>query len=99
MSRVTVRLSPEQDAKLGEMAAAAGCSMAQALRRLIDAADGVSEQNVEPLDVDGVRRLLSEQARRGSVPAAKALLDHQWRFEKDREADDELAELLKAARG
>ena len=31
-----------------------------------------------------------KQPRRGSVPAAKALLDHQGRFEKDQAADREL---------
>ena len=70
--RVTVRLAPEQATKLAEMAAAASCSMAQVLRRLIDAADGVGEGTVEPLDIEGVRRLLYEQARRGSVPAVRA---------------------------
>jgi hypothetical protein len=60
---------------------------------------GRGEGTVEPLDVEGVRRLLSEQARRGSVPAAKALLDHQWRFEKDRAADRELDQLNALASG
>ena len=98
-TRITVRLSGEQDAKLTALAAAASTTKAQALRRLIDGADSVAEQDVEPLDVDGVRRLLSEQARRGSVPAAKALLEHQWRFEKERQADAELDQLNALAAG
>ena len=49
-----------------------------------------SGPDIEPLDVDGVRRVLSKQPRRGSVPAAKALLDHRGRFEKDQAADREL---------
>jgi predicted DNA-binding protein len=92
-SRITVRLSAEQSRKLDALAAAASTTKAQALRRLIDAADSVAEQDVEPLDVEGVRRLLSEQARRGSVPAAKAILQHQWQFEKDQAADRELERL------
>ena len=92
-SRITVRLSAEQSRKLDALAAAASTTKAQALRRLIDGADSVAEQDVEPFDVEGVRRLLSEQARRGSVPAAKALLEHQWRFEKERQADAELDQL------
>jgi len=51
------------------------------------------------LDVEGVRRLLSEQARRGSVPAAKALFEHQWKFEKERQADAELDQLNALAAG
>ena len=97
--RVTVRLAPEQATKLAEMAAAASCSMAQVLRRLIDAADGVGEGTVEPLDIEGVRRLLYEQARRGSVPAARALLRHQWQFERDQAADRELGRLKDLADG
>jgi hypothetical protein len=42
---------------------------------------------------------LSEQARRGSVPAAKALLEHQWKFEKERQADAELDQLNALAAG
>ena len=70
-TRITVRLTPEQSCKLDALAAAASTTKAQALRRLIDGADSVAEQDVEPLDVEGVRRLLSEQARRGSSPGCK----------------------------
>ena len=98
-SRITVRLSAEQSRKLDALAAAASTTKAQALRRLIDGADTVAEQDVEPVDVEGVRRLLSDQARRGSVPAAKALLEHQWKFEKERQADAELDQLNALAAG
>jgi hypothetical protein len=67
-ARVTVRLSAGQSAKLTDMAAAAGCSMADALRRLIDAADGVAEQTVEPLDVDG-----RPERRHADVPSPRGL--------------------------
>lgn len=43
-SRITVRLSAAQDAKLAELAAAASTTKVQALRRLIDTADAVGEQ-------------------------------------------------------
>ena len=98
-TRITVRLSAEQDAKLTALAATAGTTKAQALRRLIDATESVAEQAVEPLDIEGVRRLLSEQARRGSVPAAKALLEHEWRFEKERQADAELGPAQRSGGG
>jgi predicted DNA-binding protein len=98
-SRIPVRLSAEQSRKLDALAAAASTTKAQALRRLIDGADTVAEQDVEPVDVEGVRRLLSDQARRGSVPAAKALLEHQWKFEKERQADAELDQLNALAAG
>ena len=98
-TRITVRLSAEQDAKLTALAATASTTKAQALRRLIDAADSVAEQDVEPLDVAGVCRLLSEQARRGSVPAAKAILEYQRQFEKDQAADRELDRLNGLAAG
>ena len=97
-TRITVRLSAEQDAKLTALAAAASTTKTQALR-LIDGADSVAEQDVEPLDVDGVRRVLSEQARRGSVPAAKAILEYQRQFEKDQAADRELDQLNALAAG
>jgi hypothetical protein len=64
-----------------------------------DAADSVAEQDVEPLDVEAVCRLFSEQARRGSVPAAKALLQHQWQSERDQAADRELDQLNALAAG
>jgi hypothetical protein len=92
-TRITIRLSTEQRVKLDALAGAAGTTRVAAIRRLIDGADGVPEGDIARLDAEGVRRLLSEQAQRGSVPAAKALLDHQWRFEKEREADDELERL------
>jgi hypothetical protein len=98
-SRITVRLSAEQSRKLDALAAAASTTKAQALRRLLDAADSVAEQDVEPLDVEGVCRLLSEQARRGSVPAAKALLQHQWQSERDQAADRDLDQLNALAAG
>ena len=58
-ARITVRLSAEQDAKLTELAAATGTTKVQAMRRLIDASDGVAEQNVEALDIAGVLKLLA----------------------------------------
>ena len=52
-------MSAEQDAKLTELAAATGTTKVQAMRRLIDASDGVAEQNVEALDIAGVLKLLA----------------------------------------
>ena len=98
-ARITVRLSAEQDAKLTELAAATGTTKVQAMRRLIDASHGVAEQNVEALDIAGVRRLLSEQARRGSVPAARALLQHEYLWRRDRAVDQELEGLKEIAAG
>ena len=52
-------MSAEQDAKLTELAAATGTTKVQAMRRLIDASDGVAEQNVEALDIAGVLKPLA----------------------------------------
>jgi len=72
-SRITVRLSAEQSRKLDALAAAASTTKAQALRRLIDGTDTVAEQDVEPLDVEGVRRLFERAGQARLRPGCKGL--------------------------
>jgi hypothetical protein len=97
--RVTIRLSAEQAARLDSLAEEAATTRVAVLRRLIDGADGVGEDTIEPLDAQGVLGLLSESARRGSVNAAKVLLDHQRQVERERAADEELERLRVVAQG
>jgi metal-responsive CopG/Arc/MetJ family transcriptional regulator len=74
--RITVRLSDDQLAKLDELAATAGTSRAVVLRRLIEGAEA-AEPPTEALDRDGAMLLVSEQARSGSVPALRVILDER----------------------
>jgi hypothetical protein len=87
-TRITVRLTGSQDAKLAVLAKRQGCTKTQALRRLLDnAAAGATKP--KPLDQAGTIAVLSERARAGSVPAARELLD----YHRQRETDVELERL------
>ena len=71
---VSVRLSPAQAARLGELARRAGVSRSQALRRLIDEATADISVGAVRLSKYEALDLLHEQARAGRTSAIVEIL-------------------------
>lgn len=77
-TRITVRLSQVQLARLDDLAADAGISRSLVLRRLLDAAGSAAgaagAAPSDHLDRGDLLALLEERARAGSAPAIRELL-------------------------
>lgn len=69
-----VRLSQTQHRKLAEMAAEAGATKSDIVRRLIDVAGPKVDAPEAPTEQE-LLELLAERARQGNVGAIRALLD------------------------
>jgi predicted transcriptional regulator len=83
---VNVKLDGVTARRLDELAAACGGNRSEAVRRAIMRASG----ETAPSEEQDVVKLLAEQARAGSVPAARALLDYYKALEREHVARTQL---------
>jgi predicted transcriptional regulator len=86
---VNVKLDGVTARRLDELAAACAGNRSEAVRRAIMEASG----EAAPSEERDVVELLAEQARAGSVPAARALLQHFKERERERAAQVELSRI------